>query len=203
MADDLLDLELDTMILSQSTRSNMVSRVPYKKMRDSQTSNSRLSPELCCKDQYRSSNNSALSDDTRSPISPGMPPLEMVWDTEPTPASQPSKALPTTLLNQTCWITKATETQIAYHPGDEDGTTCRLCQQHFTTPRRLRVHLPQHFITTFYPYGEYSYHRDNGLLRWTLIRRRRNLLLKIPRTDSTLHHRPRPLRAPCSRFPSL
>ena len=78
MADDLLDLELNTMILSQSTRSNMVSRVPYKKMSDSQTSNSRLPPELCCKDKYRSNNNSALSDDTRSPISPGMPPLEMM-----------------------------------------------------------------------------------------------------------------------------
>jgi len=51
MADDLLDLELDTMILCQSTHSNMVSRVSYKKMHDSQTSNSRLSPKLCCKDQ--------------------------------------------------------------------------------------------------------------------------------------------------------
>jgi len=45
MADDLLDLELDTMILSQSTRPNAVSRVPYKKMHDSQTSSRRLSSE--------------------------------------------------------------------------------------------------------------------------------------------------------------
>jgi len=43
MADDLLDLELDTMSLSQFTRRDTVSRVPYKKMHDSQTSNSRLS----------------------------------------------------------------------------------------------------------------------------------------------------------------
>jgi len=49
-ADDLLDLELDTMFLSQSTRPNTVSRVPYKNMHDSQTSNSGLSSELCCKD---------------------------------------------------------------------------------------------------------------------------------------------------------
>jgi len=51
MADDLLDLELDTMPLSQFTRSDAVLRVHYKKMHDSQTSNSRLSSELCCKDQ--------------------------------------------------------------------------------------------------------------------------------------------------------
>jgi len=31
MADDLLDLELDAMMLSQSTHSTLVSRVPYKK----------------------------------------------------------------------------------------------------------------------------------------------------------------------------
>jgi len=78
MTDDLLDLELDTIILSQSTRPNMVSQVPYKKMHDSQTSNSRLSSDLYCKDQTRSNNNSALSDTTRSPTYEGMPPLEMV-----------------------------------------------------------------------------------------------------------------------------
>jgi len=92
-----------------------------------------------------------------------MPPLEMVWDTDSTSTDPPSKGLPLLLLSQTCWVTKDTEAQIAHHRGDEDGTTCQLCQQHFTTPRRLRVHLPQHFITTFCPCGEYSYHRDHIL----------------------------------------
>jgi len=155
MAADLLDLELDTMILSQSTRPNVVSRVPYKKMHDSQSSNSRLSSELCCKDQTRSNNNSALSDTTRSPTYEWMPPLEMVWETEPTSAT-----LPEILINQSSWVIRDTETLIQRHRGDEDCTTCRLCQQHFTTPRRLRVHVPQHFITTFCLCGEYSYHRD-------------------------------------------
>jgi len=77
MADDLLDLELNTMFLSQSTRPKTVSPVPYKKMHDSQTSNSQLSSELCCKDQIRSNNNSALLDTTRSPTYDDMPPLEM------------------------------------------------------------------------------------------------------------------------------
>jgi len=53
-----------------------------------------------------------------------------------------------------------TERTILQKRGDEDNTTCYLCQQQFTTPRRLRVHIPQHFITTFCPCGEYSYHRD-------------------------------------------
>jgi len=155
MTDDLLDLELDTMILSQSTRQIRVSRVPYKKMHDSQTSNSRLSSELYCKSQTRSNNNSALSDTTRSSTYEGMPPLEMAWDTEPASAT-----LPEILLNQSSWVTSETEALIQRHRGDEDCTTCRLCQQHFTTPQRLRVHVPQHFITTFCPCGEYSYHRS-------------------------------------------
>lgn len=74
--------------------------------------------------------------------------------------TQPSKVLPPALMAKTCWVTKETEAEITYHRGEEDGTTCWLCQQHSTTPRRLRVHLPQHFITTFCPCGELSYHMD-------------------------------------------
>jgi len=70
-----------------------------------------------------------------------MPPLEMVWDTDATPTNQPSQALSATLLTKTCWVTKDTETRIAYHRGDEDGMTCWLCQQHFTTLRRLKLRL--------------------------------------------------------------
>jgi len=84
-----------------------------------------------------------------------MPPLEMVWDEEPTSAT-----LPEILLTQYSWVTKDTETLIQRNRGDDNCTTCRLCQQHFTTPRRLRVHIPQHYIPTFCPCGEYSYHRD-------------------------------------------
>jgi len=51
MADDSLDLELDTLLLSQSTRSTSISRVPNKKTYDFQTSNGRWSEELCCKGQ--------------------------------------------------------------------------------------------------------------------------------------------------------
>jgi len=83
MVDDLLDLELDAIILSQSTCSNMVSRVPYKNICDSQTSNSRSSPELCCKGQLRSNNNSTLLDDTHSSTSPWIPSLQMALELSP------------------------------------------------------------------------------------------------------------------------
>jgi len=155
MADDLLDLALDTTSLCLSTQSNSASRVPYKKMCDSSTSNSRLSPELCCKDQIRSNNNSALLDDTRSPGYEDMPPLEMVWDDDAAPTS-----LPDMLLQRPSWTTQETENRIKQYRGPDDCTTCRLCQQHFSSPRRLRVHIPQHFLTTFCPCGEYFYHRD-------------------------------------------
>jgi len=49
-----------------------------------QTSNSRLTSELCCKDQIRSNNNSALLDTTRSPNYDDLPPpMEIVCEEEP------------------------------------------------------------------------------------------------------------------------
>jgi len=85
MADNLLDLELDAMVLSQSTRLPSVSRVPYKRVCDSQAMSSQFSKELCCKDPSRSNNNSAFLEPTRSPLSDGMPPLEVAWDEDPLP----------------------------------------------------------------------------------------------------------------------
>jgi len=58
--------------------------------------------------------------------------------------------------------------EIQKHRRNEGNTECRLCQQHFRTHCRLRVHLPQHFVTTFCPCGEYSYHRDYVLRQWTM-----------------------------------
>jgi len=102
MADDLLDLELDTMSLSQSTRLDTVFRVPYKKMHDSQTSNSRMSSELCCKDQIRSNNNSAFLDTARSPNYDDLPLMEIVYDREPS-----FTVLSNILLAQHSWVTEA------------------------------------------------------------------------------------------------
>jgi len=143
------------MSLSQFTLHDPVSRVPYKRMCDSQTSNSRLSPKLYCKDQTRSNNNSALLDATCSSSYEDMPPLEMAWDDDSVPTS-----LPDVLLERHSWVAPETEESIRDHRGDDSCTTCRLCQQHSSTNRRLRVHIPQHFLTTFCPCGEYSYHRD-------------------------------------------
>jgi len=155
MADSLLDLGPDNVSLSQSTRASTVIRVPYKEMHDSQTRNGRLSSELCCKDQLRSNNNSAFVDTTRSTLSDELPPMEIVTDDEPQ-----TTELPTILYKKSNWVTDETEALIKDHRGDNNCTTCRLCQQQFTTHRRLRVHIPQHYITTFCPCGEFSYHRD-------------------------------------------
>jgi len=57
-------------------------------------------------------------------------------------------------------VTDETEALIKDNRGDDSYTTCRLCQQQFTTHCRLRVHVPQHYITTFCPCGEFSYLRD-------------------------------------------
>jgi len=81
--------------------------------------------------------------------------MEIVCEEKPK-----TTALPAILLKKSNWVTDDTEALIQRSRGDDNCTTCRLCQQHFTTPRRLRVHVPQHFITTFCPCGEYSYHRD-------------------------------------------
>jgi len=139
----------------QSTRTSTGIRVPYKDMNDSQTSKSRLSSELCCKGQVRPNNNSALVDTTRSTHSDELPPMEIVTEEESRAA-----ALPAILLKKSNWVTVETETLIKDNRGDDNCTTCRLCQQQFTTHRCLRVHVPQHYITTFCPCGEFSYHRD-------------------------------------------
>jgi len=142
MADSLLDLEPDTMSLGQSTRTSTVIRVPYKEMNDSQTSNSRLSSELCCKGQIRPNNNSALVDTTRSTHSDELLPMEVVTEDESQTA-----ALPAILLKKSNWVTDETETLIKENRGDDNCTTSRLCQQQFTTHHRLQVHVSHYTIT--------------------------------------------------------
>jgi len=96
MADNLLDLELDTMILSQSTYSTSVSQVPHKGVHDSQARDSQFLQELYCKDQNRSNNYSAIVETTRSSTHPGIPLLEMAWDLEPAPTPSPTPPPPVT-----------------------------------------------------------------------------------------------------------
>ena len=87
-------------------------------MHDSQTSNSRLSSELCCKGQVRPNNNSALVDTTRSTHSDELPPMEIVTEEESRAA-----ALPAILLKKSNWVTDETETLIWDNRGDDDCTT--------------------------------------------------------------------------------
>jgi len=73
-----------------------------------QTSNSRLTSELCCKDQILSNNNSALLDTTRSPNYNDLPPpMEIVCKEEPN-----TTALPAILFKKSNWVTDDTEALI-------------------------------------------------------------------------------------------
>jgi len=91
----------------------------------------------------------------------------MAWDLEPTPSTSTlaitNRQLPHALESKSYWTAPETERIISQQRGDIDNITCHLCQQHFTTSRRLRVHTPQHYITTFCPCGEYSCQRDYKL----------------------------------------
>jgi len=49
--------------------------------------------------------------------------------------------LPTPLRKRLCWTAVTINHKIAVAKGDLDNITCRLCQQIFTTPRRLKVHM--------------------------------------------------------------
>jgi len=62
MADDLLDLQLESMTFSQSMPLPSVSQVSYKGVCDSQAVQSQVPHKLRCKDPCRSNNNSALLD---------------------------------------------------------------------------------------------------------------------------------------------
>jgi len=127
MTNGLLDLELDAMILSQSTPSTSVSRVPHKTVRDFQAMKRRFSQKLYCKDQHRSNNISALLDTIRAPTPTGMPPLEMAWDLEPTHTlpvlSVTSRKLPHALETKPCWTAPETEHLILQKKGDANNTT--------------------------------------------------------------------------------
>jgi len=169
-ADDLLDLELESTIFNQFTSLPYVLRVSYKGVCNSQAVQSWVSQELCCKGLCRSNNNSSLLGITR-PASTGTPSLpEIDRDDDPLPERQLSPApgtssfsfpsmLPAILQRQLCWPAANTKQRIL-DARDQNNSTCHLCQQIFTTPRRLEVHMLQHFKTTFCACGKFSYHSD-------------------------------------------
>jgi len=72
--------------------------------------------------------------------------------------------LPQALLRQTTWTTRRTRTLIQALIGTDDNRQCDECRQTFSTVKRLRVHIPQHFTITFCPCGFHHFCR-NMILR--------------------------------------
>jgi len=68
--------------------------------------------------------------------------------------------LPQALLRRTTWTTRRTRTLIQAIIGTDDNQRCGECRQTFSTMKRLRIHVLQHFTVTFCPCGTHHFYRD-------------------------------------------
>jgi len=69
-------------------------------------------------------------------------------------------ALPQALLNRTNWTTRRTCTLIQALIGTDDNRRCDECRRTFSTMKRLKIHVPQHFTVTFCPCGVHHFYKD-------------------------------------------
>jgi len=69
-------------------------------------------------------------------------------------------ALPQALLKRTNWTTRRTRMLIQTLIGTDDNRRCGECRRTFSTLKRLKVHIPQHFTVTFCPCGVHHFYRD-------------------------------------------
>ena len=69
-------------------------------------------------------------------------------------------ALPQALLKRTNWTTRRTRMLIQTLIGTDDNLRCGECRRTFSTQKRLKVHIPQHFTVTFCPCGVHHFYRD-------------------------------------------
>lgn len=58
------------------------------------------------------------------------------------------------------WTSRRTRTLIQAICGPNTNTSCAECEKTFTTHKRLRVHVRQHFTNTFCSCGVFSFQRD-------------------------------------------
>jgi len=69
-------------------------------------------------------------------------------------------ALPQALLNRTNWTTRRTRMLIQTIIGTDDNRRCGECRRTFSTMKRLKIHIPQHFTVTFCLCGVQHFYRD-------------------------------------------
>jgi len=65
-------------------------------------------------------------------------------------------ALLQALLNRTNWTTRRTRMLIQTLLGTDDNRRCVECRRTFSTTKRLKIHVPQHFTVTFCPCGVHT-----------------------------------------------
>jgi len=68
--------------------------------------------------------------------------------------------LPQALLRRTTWTTRRTKTLIQALIGTDDNRRFEECRRTFSTMKRLKIHIPQHFTVTFCPCGVHHFYRD-------------------------------------------
>jgi len=69
-------------------------------------------------------------------------------------------ALPQALLNHTNWTTRRTRMLIQTLIGTDDNRRCGECRRTFSTMKRLKIYIPQHFTVTFCLCGVHHFYRD-------------------------------------------
>jgi len=80
--------------------------------------------------------------------------------TDLTETTNQSLALPQVLLNRTNWTTRLTCKLIQALIGTDDNRRCDECRQTFSTMKRPKIHIPQHFTVTFCSCGVHHFYRD-------------------------------------------
>jgi len=80
--------------------------------------------------------------------------------TDLTETTDQTIALPQALLRRTNWTTRRTRTLIQALIGTDDNRQCDECRRTFSTMKRLKIHIPQHFTVTFCPCGVHHFYRD-------------------------------------------
>lgn len=116
------------------------------------------------------------------PTPPITPPTTVQLPSEVTPTPAEIR-LPRALDMQSHWTTIQTRAAIGAICGDPSNIKCSKCGRRFTSHRRLRVHVPQHFTNTFCLCGEYSYTRDYVLKHQRLARCHMGKIFEVDSTS--------------------
>jgi len=78
--------------------------------------------------------------------------------------------LPRIFSTRSHWTSSKTRILIAEACGGPNNTECPSCGRNFTSHRRLRIHVQQHYVNSFCPCGEFSFQCDYVLKHQRIAR---------------------------------